>query len=597
MAIKTKEKEEVRDTDNISSASARYTGSEVGNKVTGNIDWSDMSLPLSEFKKSLKPEGKDLFHHFDRVFKSMMKENQGSPYTGDIARAGIDLIPGLDPLTKEALKRGDTTLLKETYGIPAFHGLNQALFNAPRSIMNKLGVEEPKSVTAGGAALARIAGVAGALLPFGIGEQAIARGIPALAGKGFLKTTARGGIAGGAQGALLFPEDPLDFKTRGIQAVAGILLGGALGSITNRVTAVKKFFNVLKRRKGSTLKQRVKTKRLNVDISRGQDEINAQKAYNEATGILKDNADELQKNVARQQIRGKVPRTEEAFAAFRKNLNDIYDSAIDDISDEIGTVRKRDAHAFFMDLVDDLKADPELNNTAAASKIRRFTSALKKGKKTSTTDFSELNVARKKLLDRKFKGDVDDIVYGKFRKKFADYADELDPRGSFSALNKKMAPQLDFKHKFIRKLKAYDQYETGGIEGLFEKYTNPNAKLTVGEERLMNDALSYLGQFGLDIDDLQRSSKAITKVKGTLSRIEGKKKLADVVTAEKRLATTKRRGLQDIKIDQVTNNALKRGGMRILDMAVRITVARYIFKTIDSIRSKERTDEVSVDRL
>ena len=543
-------------------------------------NFSDMgSVPIEDYIDKSQPTGKDLYEKFDSTVKTMVDGLKRSPYLEPAAQAAISNIP-IDPLTKNLLLKGDTTNFKEIYGTPALHALNQMLFNTPRALLKKGGYDYAEAETGIGNVLAKGAGIAGALTPF-TGLEGVAARIPGLAGKGAMKAAGRGALAGAVQGFAYAPETEkglTDWKTRGKQAGIGAVLGGVVGGTAERIGHWVKVGKKMKKRSGTTTKTRLKQRRINVDAQKIDDAKRVQR-IDEATGLLDDNIKDFKNNVSLQQAQGKIPQTETAFKAWSKNLSEVYEAGIDEVSDNIGMMKGSDAAEYFDDLMSELSGTTEFKDTMAMKRISGFVDDLR-GKKN--VSFKDINGMRKQVLKSKFTGDINDAGYAMFREHFGNFVEKVDDSGMYAALNKKMSPQLNFKHKFIKKFRLYDKYETGNIEGLFKKYATGD-KMTRGEQELMNDMVSYLGQHGFSVDDLANTKLGIKKSEQVLKGMKRTKKTTkgstDIAGKERDIIRKK----QDLKIDKMGRNFWRREAGRVADMAFRIVVARELIRAVNGM--------------
>jgi len=137
------------------------------NNIMVEEDVEEKPTRSGRLADSLQP--KDIFQQLDSTVRDMSERFNKEPYTAAAYQSAIQTIPGIDPLTKSKLSQGDTTNLKEVYGIPALHFINQYLFNYPRSVAASMGYEFPEAETLPGKVLSKGAGVAGALKQFQTG--------------------------------------------------------------------------------------------------------------------------------------------------------------------------------------------------------------------------------------------------------------------------------------------------------------------------------------------------------------------------------------------------------------------------------------------
>lgn len=551
----------------------------------------------SALKASHQP--KDIYAQLDSTVRDMTKRFSSEPYVSSAYKSTMQLLPIIDPVTKQQIASGDTSNLRELYLTPAFHYINQRLFNYPRSVLNRAGFETPQSETVVGRSLAATAGVTGALQSFDVG-RAITSRIPGLAAKAGLaktgrsvfregaKSFTRGGLAGAAQGGLYAPENLRDFRARGQQAGIGFLIGGLVGPVSDKVSAWVKHAG--KTKKG-TIKARVSKRRADVDFEKTVEQVEGDKVVDEALNLLGENQKELQDVVAMQQVQGKVPQTKNAFQQWGKNVRNVYNATIDDISREIGDIDSVGAKKFFTEFADNIQGDPELGNTAAYLRVRKFADKLDDNTKTS---FESLNNKRIDLLKRKYRGDIDDVVYTKFRKSFAEYAETIDNTGRFAKLNETMSPQLEFKYKFLRKTKIYDKYESRGLEDLFKKYSS-GKNLTVGERELMNDAVEYLSKYGVDAQDIKEVYKNISTTSSTASRIKAGVK-ADTGGSKLEQATRKRvRAKQDITLGSKGKTEMGRIAYQALNTAIRLSFAGMALNALSEFKKRAGTSSAGLE--
>lgn len=474
---------------------------------------------------SQQPE--DVYQQLDTSYKNMVDNIKTEPYTASAYNSLIQNIPILDRLTKEQLAQGDTTNLKEVYTTPALNYINQRLFNYPRAIMESIGKSFPESKTEIGNILSKSAGISGALQNIQVG-QGVANAIKPIAGKSVLKSTARGAVAGAVEGAIYSPENVMDPKARLKQAMVGGVLGALIVPVTNRIA---NFISKKALRGNTTLRERIIRRRSAIDAQTQLERVQVDKNLDEVISLAKDSEKSLQDNLAIQQVQGKIPNTKTAFTRWSRDLSNLYETSVDDISNTVGDIDAVNTKEFYGRFLSDLADDPELANTTAAKKIQRMYDDLsKEDSVTLSTSFKKLNEQRKSILSGKYKGNVEDVVKTRFRKEFLNYVSEIEPTGLFKKLNETMAPQLEFKHQFLRKLHVYDKYETSGIEALYKKYAaremNPKG-ITLGERMFMDDALKYMRKYGItssDIDAIyaksgEMSSKAqeLTSKKSALS--------------------------------------------------------------------------------
>lgn len=541
-------------------------------KPTGNIKYlADSQQP------------KDVYTQFDASFKNMMDNIKTMPYVSNAYSAAVQSLPVLDPMTKLALANGDTTLLKEVYTTPAMHGLNQMLFNYPRAALREYGYNYPEGETIPGVLAARAGGVAGALTPFSMATKAAGKIVPysLLAGRSSLKTAGRGAVAGGIQGAAYAPENPEDPNARLKQAATGAMIGALISPVASKIT---NFIAKNKQRKGMSITERVGRRRADIDLDNTRKELNEDALINESDQLLTENLKELQDHVAIQAVQGQVPKYEKAFTDFSKNVSRVYEEGVDSLSKRIGIIDKAGAEKHFQDFLDTVMSDPDFANTNAVKKIEKFVNIFKTDKKLS---FNDINASRKAVLSSKFKGNVDDAIYTQFRKSFLEYADSIDPTGSFGKLNKAVAPQLNFKNQFIRTSSAYNKYKTSGIENLLVKYaerdTNPK-NYTVGDRRLMNDALTYLKRFGIESSDIDAiygkkniEQMRLEKVRGMREEISTKRRLEKAITSNLR---TK----QDLKLGRKWLSESKSIGKAAFDTAIRLSITAYILDAVRGVK-------------
>jgi len=537
------------------------------------IDSTEESVGFIPLTDSKQPE--DFYKQLDSTVRDIHNFFSIEPYASNAYKDALMALPILDPLTKQQIAKGDASNLKEVYLTPAFHAVNQILFNTPRAVTERMGYSYPEGETLPGQVLAKTAGVAGALAPFSTGAN-LAGKIGMLAGKGALKTTARGALAGAVQGALYSPEDLGDIGARGRQAALGAALGATASLVTNRVS---NFVAKRKLRGKTTLKGRVQTKRAELDYETKLKNMEEDKVLNEGIELLKANQNELQDSVAIQQIQGKVPKTKAVFHAWGKNVSKIYETTVDDISDEIGEIKATEVADYFDGFISDIKANPELANTMAFKRTSSFVKNI--GEKKDLT-FKQLNALRKSILNKDYIGDIDDVVYTKFRKTFSEYAETIDPSGRFAKLNKEMSPQLEFKWKFLSKTKTYDKYETKGMEGLFKKYAS-GKNLSLGERELMDDATKYLSKNGINIEDIksiystvETSEKAVTSA----SKIIETTKESRLAMAAKKTMIRKK---QDVKLGYENKAELLNMAKQVAHIAVGIAMTGAIYKLYRAI--------------
>lgn len=518
---------------------------------------------------------KDVFQQLDSTVRDMSKRFSKEPYTSTAYQFAIQNIPNIDPLTKTKLAQGDTEHFKEVYGIPALHFLNQYLFNYPRSTSASLGLEFPESKTPVGTVLSKGAGVAGAVKQFQTGLGVAKKVLPfkALAGATGIKTAARGAVAGAAQGALLSPKDPLDFKSRAQQAGIGAVLGGLLAPVSNKIA---NFIKKKKVRGQTNLKGRVARNRANADLNRTTRDIRGDQTIDEANSLLQQSQKELQDTVAIQQVRGKVPDLKVASVKHGKNLNRLYETTVNDISEEIGeTTTTLGASDFFKQFADDIGVDEGLRMTTAFKRIQSFSENI-----DDNMSFGKLNSLRHQVTKKVYRGDVDDVVYTQFRRAFNEFAETVDTTGKFAQLNKTMAPQLDFKSAFNKKINTFKKYETKGAEDLVKKYARRNLepeKITQGEITLMDDAMKYLGKYGVKTSDVESiysgRAKDLAKVQSVSNKLAEATKQGGIVEKGRKAVSKSIRTKQNARIGEIDIAQSKRLVSNAINTVIRLSLA------------------------
>ncbi len=572
-----------------------------GAKVQGlsQEDIQDMFMDTEELKTkaaNMASSREDVFTKMDIMAKNISKDLEGIPYASNAYKNQIAMIPFLDPQTKEALAGGDTTRLKEQYGIPILHYLNQRLYNYPRAAAHAVGLDYPEAETTPGKILSQGAGVAGALQGFkgvqnltsGIGKT-VARGLPK-----YLQKAGRAGIAGALQGYSYSPtENTFDLKQRGMQAVVGGVASMALAPMVDRIGIwAGRATKAWKRSKTGELAHigdRIKSKRIKKDYKFFEQEAARAKVLTEAGDLLDDASREFTDDISREITRGKVSGTKNAALKNGRQTSKIYEKLMNNISKEIGEINTAD----YADDIASLKADiinrPEVANSMKGKEVLAMLDGLSKQK---TISFKKLNGMRKSVGGKKvFKGDVDDVGLGMMDEWFSNVAAKADPSGKYAALNAKMAPRLSFKHKFASKAKIYDAYESGGLEKMIRDYTaykSGNLKIgkgiTQGTIDLMDDATKYLSKYGMNLKDLNTAmegGKIIGGTKRGVTKLTAADKIAK--TGAEKLRKTIRKQ-QDIKLDAMGLTMAKNEAKHLADMLIRIMIARGLFNIAGSVR-------------
>ena len=540
---------------------------------------------------------KDIFAQLDSTVRDISAKFSREPYMASAYRSALSTMPGLDPVTKEQLAQGDTTNLKEAYGIPAAHYLNQYLFNYPRAIAAKMGMEYPEAETAAGNVLAKTAGIAGGLTQLQGGTK-LASKIPGLGKTGSLagpdkilnaaRSMAKGGVAGGAQGALISPEDMLDWKARGQQALVGFGIGMVLAPLSDKISNWIRKKSI---RGKSTPKGRIARKRADIDYDNSVKDIESQTFIKEADDLLGQSQKELQDTIATQQVRGKVPELKSSSVKHGKQVNRVYDHTVNRISREIeDNTTSHGSVDHFTSFLDDLRADEGLKNTSAFGRVTKFVDDIIEEGDTLT--FKQINDMRHGIVKGKaYRGDMDDVVYTQFRNSFNRWAETVDTTGKFKQLNAGMAPRLDFKAAFNKKLNTYKKYETSGGEKLVQKYANRNVDpkgITQGEIDLMDDAMKYFNKYGVTIDDIESlySGKAkdlakVTSVTEKLSKLEGAESKLAKIASEK---GTQIRTKQNVTVDEIMTKKSLRVVGSIINTVIRLSLASMALNTLGSIK-------------
>jgi hypothetical protein len=265
----------------------------------------------------------------------------------------------------------------------------------------------------------------------------------------------------------------------------------------------------------------------------------------------------------------------------------MYEKSVNSISDKIDdTITSTGAVDYFSNFLDDLGLDEGLKATKAYGRIKRFVDkVIEEGDTLKFKDLNKLRIAQ--TTGKTFKADIDDVVYTQFRQSFNKFAETVDPTGAFKKLNAKMAPQLEFKHNFVIKTATYKQYETGGAERLVSKYANranDPSGITKGEIELMDDAMKYLGKYGIktkDIDNIFKGAEVSKSVSKKIARLE------DVASTESKLAQAVKKNIrttQDIKLGDIAKTKAQRLVFNVANTVLRLSMASYALNTIKDIR-------------